>query len=256
MWHHLDHMRVIFTSLQTDSHVSTSSLIFDRPDALPDVQPTASKHWRQCLVYSLLVKSVYVHFYICMDVCIYAGKYVGSWNLTSVVNMPRFVIVWVHFHIRYHGRWPNLGLGILYLFLGDCLWSGSPYAIGPWSCLSVCDIGILWQNSWMDQDETWHADSPRPRPHCVRWRPSSPQKGHSPQFSAHVCCGHTARWIKNQDATWYGSRPRPRPHCVRWGPSPTPPPKKGGMAKPHPKFPPMSIVTKRLDGSRCHFIRR
>jgi len=23
-----------------------------------------------------------------------------------------------------------------------------------------------------------------------------PEKGHSPQFSAHVCCGQTAGWIK------------------------------------------------------------
>ena len=31
----------------------------------------------------------------------------------------------------------------------------------------------------------------RPRPHCVRWWPSSPLKRHSPspQFSAHICCG-------------------------------------------------------------------
>jgi len=30
--------------LQTDNHASTSSLIFDRLDALPDAQPTVSKH--------------------------------------------------------------------------------------------------------------------------------------------------------------------------------------------------------------------
>jgi len=43
----------------------------------------------------------------------------------------------------------------------------------------------------------WYGDRSRPRPHCVRWRPSSPaQKGHSSQFSAHVCCGKTAGWIK------------------------------------------------------------
>ena len=41
-----------------------------------------------------------------------------------------------------------------------------------------------------------------PRPHCVRWGPSSlhpdpPRKGHSsPHFSAHVYCGQTAGWIK------------------------------------------------------------
>jgi len=127
----------------------------------------------------------------------------------------------------------------------------SPYAIGPLSCLScpvlsVCNVGVLWSNGWMDQDETWRAR--RPRPYCVKWGSSSPRrgtvphflamsvvtktagwikmplgreadlgpghtvlvgdpapspKGHSPQFSAHVCCGQL----------------RPRPHCVRWGSS-------------------------------------
>jgi len=46
-WHQLDHMQVICTSLQTDSHASTSSLNFYRLDALSDAQPTVSKHWRQ-----------------------------------------------------------------------------------------------------------------------------------------------------------------------------------------------------------------
>jgi len=46
-------------------------------------------------------------------------------------------------------------------------------------CLSVCDVGVLWPNGWMDQDETWRAGKPRPRPHRVRWGPSSPKKGHS-----------------------------------------------------------------------------
>ena len=42
-WHQLGHMQVC-TSLQTDSHASTPPLSFFRPDALPDGQPTASKH--------------------------------------------------------------------------------------------------------------------------------------------------------------------------------------------------------------------
>jgi len=29
----------------------------------------------------------------------------------------------------------------------------------------------------MDQDETWHGGRPQPRPQCVRWRPSSPERG-------------------------------------------------------------------------------
>ena len=66
------------------------------------------------------------------------------------------------------------------------------------ACLSVCNVGTLWPNGLTDQDETWHAGRPRPWPHCVRWGPSSPSpKGHSPtQFSAHICCGQMAAWIK------------------------------------------------------------
>ena len=43
-WHQLGHMQVC-NSLQTDNHASTPPLsFFYRPDALPDAQPTASKH--------------------------------------------------------------------------------------------------------------------------------------------------------------------------------------------------------------------
>jgi len=45
-WHQLDHMQIICTSLQADYHASISSLnFFYRLDALPDAQPTVSKHW-------------------------------------------------------------------------------------------------------------------------------------------------------------------------------------------------------------------
>jgi len=45
----------------------------------------------------------------------------------------------------------------------------------------VCDVGALWPNGWMDQDEAWHAGRPRPWPHCVRRGPSSPShKGAKP----------------------------------------------------------------------------
>jgi len=42
-WRQLGHMQVC-TSLQTDNHASTPPLCFNRPDALPAAQPTASKH--------------------------------------------------------------------------------------------------------------------------------------------------------------------------------------------------------------------
>jgi len=57
----------------------------------------------------------------------------------------------------------------------------------------------LWPNGWMDQDATWYIGRPRPRPHCIRWEPSSspPERGTAAaQFSAHVFCGQTAGWIK------------------------------------------------------------
>ena len=44
-WQQLGHMQVC-TSLQTDNHINTSSLNVYRPDALPDAQPTVSKHCR------------------------------------------------------------------------------------------------------------------------------------------------------------------------------------------------------------------
>jgi len=64
-------------------------------------------------------------------------------------------------------------------------------------CLSVYNVGVLWPNGCVDPNETWYAGRPRPWPRCARWGPSSPlPKGHSPQFSAHICCGQLAGWTK------------------------------------------------------------
>ena len=109
------------------------------------------------------------------------------------------------------------------------------------SVLSVCNVGVLWPNGWMDQDETWHGGRPRPRPHCVRWGPSSPpQRGHSPPIFGtsvpHVCCGQTAGWINMPLGTEVVDL------CpgdiVRWAH-----PQKGGTVS--PTFRPMSMVAKR-----------
>jgi len=60
-----------------------------------------------------------------------------------------------------------------------------------------------------DQDATWYyVGRPRPRPHCARWRHNSPSKRAHPQFSAHVCCGETAGWIKSPLGTEVGLGPR------------------------------------------------
>jgi len=49
------------------------------------------------------------------------------------------------------------------------------------------------------------------------------KKGTAPQFSAHVCCGQTAGWIK-MSLNWYGGRPRPMVTVLDGDPAPS---KKG-----------------------------
>jgi len=49
----------------------------------------------------------------------------------------------------------------------------------------------------MNGNETWHGGRPRPGHIMLDGNPASPpQTRHSPQLSAHVCCGQTAGWIK------------------------------------------------------------
>jgi len=87
----------------------------------------------------------------------------------------------------------------------------------------VCGVGVLWPNGCMDQDETWRGGRSRPRPQYVEWGPSSPKKGHSPQFLAHVYCVQTAGWIKIPLGTEVGLSPG---DIVLDG-AQLPPPKKG-----------------------------
>jgi len=79
------------------------------------------------------------------------------------------------------------------------------------------------------QDDTWYGGRPQPRPHCVRWGPSSQQKGHSPRPIFGPCLLWPNGWM-DQDATWYGGKPRPTPHCVSWDPAS--PPQKNGVQPP------------------------
>ena len=64
--------------------------------------------------------------------------------------------------------------------------------------------------------------------------PALPPKGHHPQFSAHVCCGQTVRWIKMPLGTEVGL-------CQGHIALQLPPPK----GPQQPPFWPMSIVAKR-----------
>jgi len=68
-----------------------------------------------------------------------------------------------------------------------------------------------------------------------------PPKGHSPQFSAYICCGQMAAWIKIS----LGMELDLGPGDFVLDGDPAAPPQK--WADPR-NFRPMFIVTKRLDG--------
>jgi len=72
----------------------------------------------------------------------------------------------------------------------------------------------------MDQDETWHAGRPWPRPHCLRWVPSYlPQRGTAPNFRP---ISAMAKWLDGSRWHLAWRLASARPHCARWGPSSTP----------------------------------
>jgi len=86
---------------------------------------------------------------------------------------------------------------------------GTPPIFGP--CL-------LGPNGCVHQDAIWYGGRPQPRRHCVRWAPSSPSlRGHTLHPIFAPCILWPNGWM-DEDATWYGSRSRPRRYCVRWGP--------------------------------------
>jgi len=106
---------------------------------------------------------------------------------------------------------------------------------------------LLWPNGWMDPDATWYGSRPRPKQHCVRWvtqKPRSLLRGAQPPNFWPMSI--VAKCWRDQDETWHGGRPRPRRHCVRWRPSSLCP--KRGQT--HPNFRLMSVLAKRLHGSR------
>jgi len=77
-------------------------------------------------------------------------------------------------------------------------------------------------------------------------RPPPQKREHSPQFSAPVYCGQTARWIKMPLGTKVGLGPC---HIVLDGNPPPPPPKEA--QQPLPTFRPMSIVATVAHLSYC-----
>ena len=64
-------------------------------------------------------------------------------------------------------------------------------------CLSVCDVGVLWPNGWMDQYEIGTQVGLGTGHIVLGGDPDAPSaKGHRTQFSVHVRCGQMAGLIK------------------------------------------------------------
>jgi len=80
--------------------------------------------------------------------------------------------------------------------------------------------------------------------------PAPPPKNGTepPQFSAHVYCGQTAAWIKMKLNGKLGTEVGRGPGTLCYIGTRLPLPQRGTA----PNFRPMSIVAKRLDGSRWH----
>ena len=71
------------------------------------------------------------------------------------------------------------------------------------SVMSVGNVGVLWSNGCMDQDESRHAGRPRPWPHCVQIGTQLPSpKGHSAPifgpFAAKWLCGSRCYLVRRQ----------------------------------------------------------
>jgi len=121
--------------------------------------------------------------------------------------------------------------------------------MGPLSCpvmscpvCPICDVGVLWPNGCMNQDETWYSGRPRFRPHCVRWGPSYRYgKGHSSPYTfenygrrlcVHIIVGPCLSWPHgwmDHDETWHGLG-----HIVLDGDSAPPPQRGRALKKTHP----------------------
>ena len=102
----------------------------------------------------------------------------------------------------YCGRaveWIKMKLGVqVGLALGHIVSDGHPASL-PKRGTAPNIRPIFVVATWLD-GSTCHlvGGSPRPKRHCVRWGPSSPQTGAQPppQFSAHVYCEQTAICIR------------------------------------------------------------
>ena len=116
------------------------------------------------------------------------------------------------------------------------------------SCLSVCDVGVLCQTVG-EMKMKLGTEVGLGSGHIVLdGDPASPpNRAQPPNFLAHVRCGQVAGLIKMPLVREVGLSPSD--NVLDGDPAPLP---KRRRSPPPPNFRPMSVVTRRLDGSRCH----
>jgi len=158
------------------------------------------------------------------------------------------------FNFRPPAGWTKIAVGTeVRVGPGDIVLDGSlapPKKRGTSPPIFLIGPCLLWPNSWMDQDETWHGGRPRPRPHCVRWGPSSPSpKGAQPQPQS---LAHMFVVSKRLDGSIMplGMEVGHRPVGTEVSVGPGKPLSSQEKGAQHPQFFnwPVSIVAKRLDG--------
>jgi len=78
----------------------------------------------------------------------------------------------VKVHVRYLISWRVLVflVPVSLIFVRPFVKRFALSYFGPFSVLSVCDVGLLWPNGWMDQDATWYGGRGLGPGHIVTWR--------------------------------------------------------------------------------------
>jgi len=141
----------------------------------------------------------------------------------------------------------QLGLGPGHIVLDgrpSCPKGAQPPTFGPY---------LLRPNSCVDQDATWYGDRPRPRRLGVTMTPL-PKRGRSPQIYGPSLLWPNG-WMDQDGRVLVTDVGLSLGDFVLDGDPPPTPQKRGGRSS-LPNFQPMSIVDKRLDGSRRHLARR
>jgi len=123
---------------------------------------------------------------------------------------------WMDQYATWYGT--EVGLGP-----GHTVLDGDPPPNGhsPLQFFGPC---LLRPTGWMDQDAIWYGGRPRPRPHCVRWRPSLSAQGaqQPPFFRPMPIVAKRSPISIPEDGCCYGkratshSRPTESPYTLQW----------------------------------------